>query len=166
MSETVVRASGLAAAALYATFLGWLYVAQPRTLAEVRGGLTDSVGAYGVDPAAFDEGLRLFREDRFVEARAAWARADSANRDARTQFYIAYSYYRQGWHRTYHDDELYRAGLETVRRAIALAPGGRLVIEDPELWMHSGDELQAELEGGMTRELSDFNPRRLFESRK
>ena len=43
-------------------------------------------------------------------------------RDARTQFYIAYSFYRQGWNRTHRDDALYTQGLETVERAIALAP--------------------------------------------
>lgn len=153
-------------AALYATFIGWLFAAQPRTLAEVRGGLTATVGAYHVDQPSFDEGLRLFRNDQFVEARAAFARADPANRDARTQFYIAYSYYRQGWHRTYHDDELYRAGLDTLTRAVALAPGGHVVVEDSNLAMHSTDELKAELESGLRRELSDFDPRRLFQSRK
>ena len=46
----------------------------------------------------------------------AFARADPAVRDARTQFYIAYSYYRQGWGRLYHDDALYAEG---ARRSIA-----------------------------------------------
>jgi hypothetical protein len=166
MNDTLTRAGGLLLVAMYAVFVGWLFAAQPRTVAEVRGGLTASVGAYRVDQTSFDEGLRFFRNDQFVEARAAFARADPAIRDPRTQFYIAYSYYRQGWYRTHRDDELYRAGLETVTRAIALAPNGRLVVEDPELWMHNADELKAELEGGLTRELSDFDPRRLFQQRK
>jgi hypothetical protein len=166
MSETFVRASGLVLTAAYATFIGWLFTAQPRTMAEVRGGLTASIGAYRVDQTAFEEGLARFRADRFVEARAAFARADPASRDARTQYYVAYSYYRQGWHRTHHDDELFRVGLETVSRAIALAPGGWLVVEDPELWMHNGDELKVELENGLKRDLSDFDPRRLFQQRK
>jgi hypothetical protein len=32
--------------------------------------------------------------------------------------------------------------------------------------MRSGDELKAELEAGLTRDLSDFNPLRLLETRK
>jgi hypothetical protein len=166
MSDTLIRVGGLLLTAVYAGFIGWLLAAQPRTIAEVRGGLTASVGAYRVDQASFDDGLRFFRNDQFVEARAAFARADPANRDPRTQFYIAYSYYRQGWYRTHRDDELYRAGLETITRAIALTPDGRLVVEDPELWMHNADELKAELEAGLTRDLSDFDPRRLFQRRK
>ncbi len=106
------------------------------------------------------------RRDQFVEARAAFARADPATRDARTQFYVAYSYYRQGWHRTHHDDELYRRGLEAVQHAIDLAPGGRLRVEDDNLQMHSADELKAELEAGVTTDASDFNPLRVFENRK
>lgn len=164
--EVLVRWAGLVAAASYATFIGWLYAAQPRTMAEVRGGISASVGVYRIDQQSFEDGLRHFRGDRFVEARAAFARADPAVRDARTQFYIAYSYYRQGWHRTHRDDALYRAGLEVVNRAVALAPGGRLVVEDPDLTIHTADELKAELEAGLTRELSDFDPRRLFERRK
>jgi hypothetical protein len=166
MNEAVVRAGGLVVTGVYAAFIGWLLAAQPRTMAEVRGGLSASVGVYRVDPASFDEGLSFFRNDQFVEARSAFARADPATRDARTQFYIAYSYYRQGWHRTYHDDELYRAGLETITRAIDLAPAGRLVVEDPELAMHNADELKAELEDGLRRDLSDFDPRRLWQPRK
>jgi len=124
------------------------------------------VGAYAIDAQAFADGLAFFRRDQFVEARAAFARADPATRDARTQFYVAYSYYRQGWHRTHHDDELYRRGLEAVQHAIDLAPGGRLRVEDDNLQMHSADELKAELEAGVTTDASDFNPLRVFENRK
>jgi hypothetical protein len=160
MRSVLIRSVGLALAAGYAILIAWLYAAQPRTMAEVRGGLAASVGVYRVDPATFEEALRYFRQDRFAEARAVFARAP------RTQFYIAYSYYRQGWHRTHHDDDLYKKGLDVVTRAIALAPDGRLVVEDPELSMHSADELRAELEAGLTTDASDFDPRRLLQHRK
>jgi hypothetical protein len=166
MNEAVVRAGGLVITSTYAAFIGWLLAAQPRTIAEVRGGLTASIGAYRIDETSFDQGLAFFRNDRFVESRAAFARADPAVRDSRTQFYIAYSYYRQGWHRTHGDDHLYRAGLEAVDRAIALAPNGRVVVDDPGLLMHTADELKAELEAGLTRDLSDLDPRRLWQPRK
>ena len=165
MKVAAIRAGGIAFSVAYSVFIGWLFAAQPRTIAEVRGGLTASVGAYEIDQQAFDLGRRFFQNDQFVEARAAFARADPATRDARTQFYIAYSYYRQGWHRTYHDDVLYRSGVETIDRAIALA-GGTLTVDDPSLAMHTADEVKAELEAGLTRNLSDFNPRRLLQPRK
>jgi tetratricopeptide (TPR) repeat protein len=150
----------------YAAFIGWLYAAQPKTVAEVTGGISSSVGAYHVDTQAMSDGLAFFRRDAFDEARFAFERADPAHRDARTQFYIAYSYYRQGWGRVYNDDALFRKGLEAIDLAIALAPDHRLLVDDPELGMHSADELKAELQRGVTREPSDFNPLKVFRTRK
>jgi hypothetical protein len=151
---------------VYAMFIGWLFVRQPATLAEVTGGLSSAVGAYQIDQQAFDDGLQYFRTDRFVEARAAFARADPAKRDALTQFYIAYSFYRQGWGRLYSDDALFAQGLEAVDRAIALAPDGRLVVEHPGQGIRTADELRAELEAGLRRDASDFNPARLLRERR
>jgi hypothetical protein len=164
--EDLVRGAGLVLAIAYASVIVWIYARQPETFAQVRGGLASSIGAYSIDEQAFADALALFRKDQFVAARAAFARADPAGRDARTQFYVAYSYYRQGWHRLYSDDQLFGEGLKTVDRAIALAPDGRLVVEDPELGMHTADELRAELEAGLKRQASDFNPLRVFDTRK
>jgi hypothetical protein len=96
----------------------------------------------------------------------AFQRADPARRDARTQFYVAYSYYREGWGRLYHDDRLFKQGLDALNHAIELAPARRLVVEDDTLGMRSAEELKAELERGLRREMSDFNPLRAFEPRK
>ena len=166
MSETFTRAAGLALVTAYALLIGWLYSAQPRTVVEAVGGMSAGMGVYAVDQQAFDDGLTFFRNDQFVEARADFQRADPALRDAQTQFYVAYSFYRQGWHRTHRDDALFKEGLAAVDRAIALAPGGRLIVEDDNLKMRSGDELRAELLAGLERDLSDFNPLRVLESRK
>src|SRR5262245_14205045 len=125
MHATMVRAAGVTGSALYAALIVWLYASQPQTVAEVTGGLTASIGAYHIDQQAFDDGLRFFRRDQFEEARAALARADPAQRDARTQFYIAYSFYRQGWGRVYNDDVLFKQGVTAVDRAIAVAPDNR-----------------------------------------
>ncbi len=162
----MVRAGGLALSLLYVALIGWTYVQQPRTVAHVAGGLTSSVGAYRVDEQAFADGLAFFEKDQFVAARAAFNRADPAERDARTQFYIAYSYYRQGWGRVYSDDALFAEGMKRVDQAIALAPNGRLVVDDPDLKMQSADELRAELQAGMERDASDLNPFRLLRERK
>jgi len=166
MHETLTRGAGLALTVLYAGLIGWLVSAQPRSIAEAVGGVSASVGAYSIGSQSFADGLAFFRNDQFVEARAAFHRADPAQRDARTQFYIAYSYYRQGWSRTHRNDALYREGVVAVDRAIALAPGRRLLVDDENLAMRSADELKAELEAGLTRDLSDFNPLRLLETRK
>jgi hypothetical protein len=166
MREPVIRGAGLVLAIGYAAAIAWLYASQPQTVAQVTGGFASIVGAYRIDRQAFDDGVRFFRHDQFAEARAAFARADTAERDATTQFYIAYSYYRQGWGRVYNDDVLFGRGLVAVDKAIALAPGGRMVVDDPDLQMHSADELRAELQRGVTRDASDFNPLKVFKARK
>jgi tetratricopeptide (TPR) repeat protein len=162
----MIRIAGLAFSLAYGGFIVWLYAAQPQTVAQVTGGLASGVGAYQVNEQATADGLAFFRRDAFPEARAAFERADPAQRDAQTQFYIAYSYYRQGWGRVYNDDPLFRKGLEAVERAITLAPDHRLVVNDPDLGMKSADELKAELERGVTRDASDFNPLKVFGKRQ
>jgi tetratricopeptide (TPR) repeat protein len=164
--DTVIRAGGLVVTLATASLLAWLLAAQPATMADVGGGLAATVGLYRIDQAAFDEGLRYFRDDKFREARLAFARADPAARDATTQFYMAYSLYRQGWGRVYNDDALFREALEALDRAAAAAPSGRVSVDDPTLGLRSSDELRAELERGLTRELSDLNPMRVFRPRQ
>ena len=87
----IVRVAGLAASATYASFVIWLYVSQPQTVAQVTGGVAAGIGAYAVDPQATADAMGFFRRDAFPEARAAFLRADPAIRDANTQFYIAYT---------------------------------------------------------------------------
>ena len=163
---SVVRTAGLVVSIAYAAAIIWIYAHQPQTMAEVRGGLTASVGAYEVDRAALEEGLRFFRQDQFREARLSFDRADPAHRNPTTQFYVAYSFYREGWGRVYSDDALYRQGLEALARATAAAPDHHVTIADPTLGMTSSEELQAELERGVRREWSDLNPLRVLRERK
>src|SRR5215207_6382379 len=108
----MIRAVGLLVAVAYAAVIVWTYRSQPQSGAEAIGGLAFTVGAYRIDEQALQEGLGLFRRDKFPESRAAFARADPAKRDARTQFYVAYSFDREGWRRFYSDDALFKEGLE------------------------------------------------------
>lgn len=165
MSPPALRVAGLVLSLVYAAAIVRVYVRQPATLPEVAGSLTSSVGAYRIDQARFDAGLRFFRGDQFVEARDAFAQADPARQDATVQFYIAYAYLRQGWGRVYADDALYKAGLATLTHARGLAPNGSLVVDDPNLRLRSAEEVEAEFQRGLTRELSDLNPARVFRER-
>lgn len=157
MRDSAVRAIGLAFVVCYASAIVWVYTRQPQTLDEATGALAASLGAYRVDEQAFADGLAFFHTDEFAAARNAFARADAAHQDARTQFYIAYSYYREGWGRSYVDKDLFSRGLAAVNRAIAAAPRGRIVVDDSNLAMHSGDELKSELEAGLQAG-TDLNP--------
>lgn len=165
-SPSVVRALGLAISLAYAAGIVWAYVHQPQTIAEVSGGLTASVGVYQVERAALEQGLQFFRKDQFREARLAFERADPAHRDPATQFYVAYSYYREGWGRVYADDALYTQGLEALARARAAAPDHHVTVQDATLGLKTSEELQAELERGLTRDWSDLNPMRVMKERK
>ncbi len=164
--DTSIRVAGLVVSAAGLLFAAWLFSVQPASIDEITGGVAATVGAYRVDPVQFEEGRQFFLRDQFPEARAAFARADPARRDARTQFYIAYAFYREGWGRVSHDDVLYAEGLAAVDRAIAVAPDGRVVVDDDGLTMTTADELRAELQRGLTREWSDLNPLRVFRGRK
>ena len=109
--EVITRFGGLTVTIAYAVLVAWLFSNQPQTVSQITGGLAATIGGYTVNEQAFADGLRFFRNDQFVEARMAFGRADPALRDARTQFYVAYSYYRQGWGRLYHDTRSMRKDL-------------------------------------------------------
>lgn len=164
-SPALARIAGLAVTAAYAAFIVWVYAAQPRTLTEVRGGVAASMGVYTVDAVAFTQGLQFFRNDRFPEARRAFERADPAQRDERTQFYIAYSYLREGWGRFYQDDTLYRQGAAALQRAVIASPNGTVRVDDPNLAIRTSDELAEAFARGQRRDTSDLNPLGVLEKR-
>jgi hypothetical protein len=164
-SPTLIRVAGLATTGLYATFIAWVYAVQPRTLREVRGGVAASIGAYRIDAVAFEEALRYFRSDRFAEARRAFERADPAQRDARTQYYIAYAFLREGWGRVYADDALYRQAQVALQRALAASADGVVRVDDPDLTLKSSDEMAEALARGLRRDASDLNPLSMLEKR-
>lgn len=166
MPPILVRALGVAGSIIYASFIVWLYATGPATIAEVRGGVAAGLGTYQADEQSFQEGLRFFRADQFEAARTAFDRADPARRDSRVQFYVAYSFYRQGWGRLWNDDALFRQGLEALDRAVRVAPDRRVAVADDTLGLTTSDELRAELEAGLRRDASDFNPLRVFRERK
>ena len=132
MEDRSVRRAGLALAMCYASFIVWLYVRQPQTLAEVTGGLTATSAPTESISRRSTMASELFRHEQFEAARAAFERADPAGQDARTQFYIAYSYYRSGWGRVVPGRRAFQDGARPCDKAIELAPERRLVVDDPE----------------------------------
>ena len=165
MRDWAFPGAGIVWTLAYGAFIAWLYATAPRSLGEARTGARVAAGTYQVDPARFDAGLRLFRAEHFRAARDEWGRADPARRDPRTQFYVAYAFYREGWGRLYMDDVLYRQGIEAADRAIAFS-SAPLAVADPTLQMHTAAELKAELEKGAERRVDDLNPLKLLEPRK
>lgn len=166
MRSRVIHITGIALTILYAALIVWLYTTAPRTLAELKTEASATAGTYTVDEARFAAAREMFRREEFRAAREEWMRADPARRDARTQFYIAYAFYREGWGRVYSDDALFRQGIEAVDLALKLSPDGALTVDDPDLRIHSAAELKAELEQGTETTWGDFNPAKIFRERK
>jgi hypothetical protein len=166
MQRRLIQTIGISWTLVYAAAIVWIYATEPRSLKEVATNTQVAAGVYEVNQEKFNSGLALFRREQFRAARDEWATADPAQKDARTQFYIAYAFYREGWGRVYYDKNLFTQGVEAVSRAIALAPNGGLTIDDAELQMHSPAELKAELEQGTATSWGDLNPLKMFRTRK
>ena len=128
---------------IYASFIVWIYATAPRSFKEMATNTQVAAGTYEVNQEKFNQGLTLFRRDQFRAARDEWSAADPAQRDPRTQFYIAYAFYREGWGRVYYDRALFNEGLAAINRAINLNPNATLVVDDPNLQMHTPAELKA-----------------------
>jgi hypothetical protein len=165
MQQRLIQIIGLAVTAVYAVVIVWVYATEPRSFKEVATGAQVAAGTYQVDQEKFSAALALFRREQFRAARDEWNRADPAQGDALTQFYIAYSFYREGWGRVYYDQDLLKQGVEAVNRAIALAPGS-LTVADENLQLHTAAELKAELEQGTERGWGDVNPLKVMRQRK
>ena len=165
MQQRFIQIIGLALSAVYAAAIIWIYATEPRSFKEVATGAQVAAGTYQIDQEKFNAALTLFRREQFRAARDEWQRADSAQSDPRTQFYIAYSFYREGWGRLYYDQDLFKQGLEAVDRAIAMSPGP-LTVDDENLQLHTAAELKAELEQGTERNWGDVNPLKVLRIRK
>lgn len=165
MQQRLIQIIGLAMTAVYAVAIVWLYATEPRSFKEVATGAQVAAGTYQVDQDKFNSALALFRREQFRAARDEWQRADPVQSDPKTQFYIAYSFYREGWGRVYYDQDLFKQGLEVINRAIALAPGP-LNVDDENLQLHTAAELKTELEQGTERTWGDVNPLKVLRKRK
>ncbi len=166
MQQKSIQIVGVIWTLVYASFIVWIYATEPRSFKEVATNTQVAAGIYEINQEKFNNGLTLFRREQFRAARDEWSAADPAQRDPRTQFYIAYAFYREGWGRVYYDHTLFNEGLAAVNRAIDLNPNDTLVVDDPNLQMHTPAELKAELEQGTETSWKDLNPLKLFRTRK
>jgi hypothetical protein len=164
MQQKIIQIAGILSSVFYAAFIIWLYSTEPKSFAEISQKAEVTVGTYEINQAKFDEGVRLFRAENYRAAREMLAQADAERRDARVQFYVAYSFYREGWGRAWNDDALFRQGLEAANRASSLNPNFRA--DDADLKLKTAAELIAELEHGLERSWDDLNPLKVLRERK
>ena len=167
---------GIVLSTLFGGFIVFLYATAPKSLEELTRKASAAVsktintgevltGTYQIDEKKFESGLNYFRANDFPSSRALFDEADPEKRDGKTQFYIAYSYYRQGWGRFSNDDELFKKGVEPAKRAQELLGGG-FVSDDADLKLKTPAALLNELEEGLRITSDDFNPLRAMDERK
>ena len=164
MNEKYFQISSIAIVFIGLVLISFVYVSEPRTLAEVATKGSVAIGTYQINKEELARGIAAFNGDDFIGARLAFDRADPERRDAATQFYVAYSYYRQGWGRLSNDDALFTSGLSAVDTVIRIDPNFRT--NDQTLGIKTATELKAEFEEGLKITPSDFNPLKLTRERK
>lgn len=175
VKEKYIQILGILLTAAYGIFVAFLYAAEPRSLEEITAKAVETIqnaatkgqvitGTYQIDAARFNEGLNAFRQDNFPAAREAFEKADPERQDAKTQFYIAYSFYRQGWGRLTNDDLMFRRALDSLDRVTMLDKDLRL--DDADLKLKTPAELRSEIEEGLRVTADDFNPLKVFRERK
>lgn len=175
MKPKHIQILGLALTAVYGVFVLWVYWAAPRsvgefsvkareTIAQATNEAKAATGTYEVDPEKFKLGLNAFRADKFILARDLFDQSDPKGIDPKTQYYIAYSYYRQGWGRFSNDDELFKKGLAQTEKVIRL--DREYKADDPDLKLRYPVELKKEFEEGLRVTIDDFNPLKLTRERK
>ncbi len=161
MKEKHIQIVGIILSIIYAGFIVWLYANEPKSLAEVATKATVTAGTYEIDKAKFDEGLRLFRAENYPVARDLLTQADVEKRDAKTQFYIAYSFYRQGFGKVYNDDALFKLGLDQLNKVDA-----NFKSDDADLKLKTSAELKNEFNEGLQFSADDLNPLKVMRERK
>lgn len=175
MKEKYLQIFGIALTVFYGLFVAWIYIAEPKTLTELPTKAQETIekatttaqvitNTYEVDQTNFNEGLTAFRNDNFIVARDNFAKADTESRDAKTQYYIAYSFYRQGFGKVSNDPELFKKGLEQINKVIILDKNFKS--DDVNLQLKTPVELKNEFEEGLKVTPSDFNPLKVFRERK
>ncbi len=175
MKEKYIQILSIILTVIYGIFIVFLYWTEPRTIEEVSIKAQSTVetavtkgqvfaGTYEIDQAKFIDALSAFRQNNFVLARDGFNKADPEKRDANMQFYIAYSFYRQGWGRLSSDDALFKQGLESLDRVVLL--DRNFATADPSLQLKTPAELRNEMEEGLKITSDDFNPFKVFRDRK
>lgn len=160
--KRTVQITGLIIALLYGAGIVWLYARQPRTFEEIKAQAAIATNIYQVKQENFDEGIKQFNAGQYRAAIEQFQLADPAQRDPKTQFYIAYCYYQLGRGTFSDDDEAFKQGLAAIERCLTNAPNNIFEIDRADLEIRSASVLRERLKEGLAVTPSDFNPLNWF----
>jgi len=157
---SIVQSVGVALTLAYAAFVVWLYVAQPRSIEELKTAAAVQTNTYAVDAAQFDLAMKAFRDRQYRIAIDHFLLADPAARDPKTQFLVAYAHYAIGHGRIYDDDAEFKAALAAVDRCLEATPDHAYTVDEPGLGLDytSAERLRERLRAGLEVTPGDFNP--------
>ena len=156
--KRIIQLTGIILAIIYGVIIIWFYVRQPRSFAEIKTQAAVAANVYSVKQENFDEAIRQFNSGKYQVAIDQFKLADPAEGDAKTQFYIAYCYYRLGRGRFADDDVMFQQGLAAIERCIANAPSNIFEIDRADLEIKNAGQLRARFQEGLEITPADFNP--------
>ncbi len=160
--KRIIKLTGLIIALLYAGIIIWVYVRQPRSFAEIKTQAAVEVNVYAIKQENFDEAVKQFNSGHYQVAINQFKLADPGERDATSQFYMAYCYYLLGRGKFADDDELFREGLTAIERCLDSAPNHIFEIARQDLEIKNAGELRARFQEGLQVTPADFNPLNWF----
>ncbi|MEZ5307380.1 MAG: hypothetical protein R2684_09570 [Pyrinomonadaceae bacterium] len=174
MSTKVIQTISVVLTTIGCVAVVWIYAVAPKNFVDLSIKARQSVASavnktrvvtntYQIDQKNFQEGIAAFRGENYILARDRFLASDPEKRDAKVQYYIAYSLYRQGWGRISNDDELFEKALAQLETVKGIDPDYRA--EDPDLKLKRPAELEDELKEGLRVTAGDFNPFKLVRER-
>lgn len=175
MKQKYIQIIGIVLVAI-GGFIVFLYATAPRSVEELSAKAKETVdnastkaqvasGTYTANRIWLNQGIGLFRQGNYPMARERFDKADPEKHDGQTQFYTAYSFYREGWGRVSSNDKLFEQAYEAGKRAQLLL-GENFVSDDADLKLKTTSDLLAEIEEGLRVTPGDFNPSNWFRERK
>jgi hypothetical protein len=160
--KRILQLTGIGLAIIYGVIIIWLYVRQPRSFAEIKTQAAIETNVYSIKQENFDEAMKQFNAGQYAVAIDQFKLADPAEGDAKTQFYIAYSYYRLGHGRFTDNDEMFQKGLAAIDHCIASAANHIFEIDREDLEIKNAGQLRARFQEGLEVTPADFNPLNWF----
>jgi len=163
--KTTIQITGLVITIIYASFIAWLYVRRPASLAELKTQAIVQANVYHINQPNFDEAMKDFDACDYNSAVGQLNLADPAQKDSTTQYYIAYSYYLLGRGRIFNDEDLFNKAIEADIRCLDNTPNHIFEIDRADLEIKNADTLRQKLIYGLKHTTSSLNPLNWFKKR-
>jgi tetratricopeptide (TPR) repeat protein len=162
MVRSVLQATGVMLALAYGSGIAWLYLRQPRSLAELKTQASVEANFYQINQENFAEGIKEFGSGDYNSAVGQFTLADPARKDPTDQYYLAYCYYLLGRGHIFNDADTFKKGLDAVNRCLDSSPNHIFEIDRGDLEIRNADSLRQTFVDGLKRTPPSLNPLNWF----